>query len=75
MAGGPVHCLYTSPSSVFIVDPQSCHNPEDEDKDGLQNVGLFTVQPCDKADNMKELHYNHLLGKHQIVQNLSYIHK
>jgi hypothetical protein len=31
------------------------HNPEDEDRDGPRNVGLFTVQPLDPADNQKEL--------------------
>jgi hypothetical protein len=39
------------------LDPQPRHNPEDEDRDGAQNIGLFTVQPLDLADNLKELHY------------------
>jgi hypothetical protein len=29
------------------------HNPEDENRDGPQNGGLFTVQPLDPADNPK----------------------
>jgi len=35
------------------------HNPEDEDRDGPENVGLFTVKPLDPADDPKELHCNH----------------
>jgi hypothetical protein len=37
---------------------QTRHNPEDEDRDGPRNGGLFTVQPLDLADNPKELHCN-----------------
>jgi hypothetical protein len=31
--------------------------PEDEDTDGLRNVGLFTAQPFDPADSPRELHH------------------
>jgi hypothetical protein len=31
-------------------------NPEDEDRDGLQNVGFFTAQPFDLADSPREHH-------------------
>jgi len=50
------------------VNPQLCHNPEDEGRDGPRNVGLFTVQPLNPADNPKKLHHNHLPGKRQIVR-------
>jgi hypothetical protein len=30
---------------------------EDEDRDGLRNVGFFTVQPFDPADSPRELHH------------------
>jgi hypothetical protein len=31
--------------------------PEDEDRDGLRNVGFFTAQPFDLADSPRELHH------------------
>jgi len=34
---------------------------------GPRNVGLFTVQPLDLADNPKELHCGHSPGKRHIV--------
>jgi hypothetical protein len=49
------------------LDPLPYHNPEDEDRDGPQNVGLFSVQLLDPYDKPKELQCNHSLGKHQIV--------
>jgi len=39
----------------------------DEDRDGLQNVGFFVVQPLDPADNPREFLNTQLLGKHQIL--------
>jgi hypothetical protein len=32
--------------------------PEDEDRDGLRNVGLLTAQPFDPADSPRELPYS-----------------
>jgi hypothetical protein len=29
---------------------------EDEDRDGLRNVGFFTAQPFDPADSPRKLH-------------------
>jgi hypothetical protein len=46
----------SSLSSIYLSEFRVRHNPEDEDGDGLRNVGLFTVQPLDPADNPKELH-------------------
>jgi len=40
--------------------------PEDKDRDGLQNTGFLTIQPLDLADSLRELHYTQSLGKHQI---------
>jgi hypothetical protein len=37
------------------IDPYQ--HPEDEDRDGLRNVGLFTLEPLDPADSQRELHY------------------
>jgi hypothetical protein len=31
---------------------------EDDDRDGLQNVGFFTAQPFDLANSPRELHHN-----------------
>jgi hypothetical protein len=47
--------------------PVQLNNPEDEDRDGLQNVGLQKTEPPYLADSPKKLHHAHLLGKHQIV--------
>jgi hypothetical protein len=38
--------------------PQYPEYPEDEDTDGLPNVGFFTAQPFDPADSPRELHQN-----------------
>jgi hypothetical protein len=38
----------------------SDQHPEDEDRDGLQNVGFFTIQPLDLADSPRELYYSKL---------------
>jgi hypothetical protein len=48
------------------VVPLSDYYPEDEDRDGLRNVGLLTAQPFDPADSPRELHHTQLLGKQQI---------
>jgi hypothetical protein len=37
--------------------PYPYQHPEDEDRDGLRNVGFFTVQSLDLADSLRELHY------------------
>jgi hypothetical protein len=42
---------------------------EDEDREGLQNVGFFTVQPLDLADSPRELHNTR--GHVQITKILS----
>jgi hypothetical protein len=45
-----------------------CHdkNPEDEDRDGLRNVGFFTAQSFDPADSPRKLHHTQSPGKQQI---------
>jgi hypothetical protein len=40
--------------------------PEDEDRDGLRNVGFLTAQPFDPADSPRELHHIQSPGKQQI---------
>jgi hypothetical protein len=40
--------------------------PEDEDRDGLRNVGLLTAQPFDPADSPRELYHTQSPGKQQI---------
>jgi hypothetical protein len=43
------------------------HNPEeDEDRDGLRNVGLLTAQPFGPADSPRQLHHTQSPGKQQI---------
>jgi len=54
---------------------QSYHNPEDEDRDGPQNGGLFTIQPLDPVGNPKGLHCDHSPGKRQIVHDVLLIRK
>jgi hypothetical protein len=41
-------------------------NPEDEERDGLRNVGFFTAQPFDPADSLRGLHHTQSPGKQQI---------
>jgi hypothetical protein len=41
---------------VYFVTDSGCY-PEDEDRDGLRNVGLLTAQPFDPADSPRELHH------------------
>jgi hypothetical protein len=44
---------------------------EDEDRDGLQNVGFLTTQPFDPAGNrLSKLHHTQSLGKQQISLTL-----
>jgi hypothetical protein len=50
--------------SVLIL--RVLDTPEDEDRDGLQNIGFFTAQPFDPADNLREFHHTHLPEKQQI---------
>jgi hypothetical protein len=40
-------------------DPQQHNDPEDEDRDGLWNVGLHKTEPPYPADSPKELHHKH----------------
>jgi hypothetical protein len=40
--------------AVLVLRVQSTKYPEDEDRDGLRNVGFFTAQP---ADSPRELHH------------------
>jgi hypothetical protein len=39
---------------------------EDEDRDGLRNVGFLTAQPFDPADSPREFHHTQSPGKQQI---------
>jgi len=39
---------------------------EDEDRDGLRNVGFLTAQPFDPADIPRKLHHTQSPGKQQI---------
>jgi hypothetical protein len=48
--------------------------PEDEDKDGLRNIGLLTAQPFDPPDSPRELHHTQSPGKQQISLKLMLSH-
>jgi hypothetical protein len=37
--------------------PHQFNNPEDEDRDGLRNVGLYKTEPPYPADSPRKLHY------------------
>jgi hypothetical protein len=50
-------------------DQDYFYDPENEDRDGLRNVGLYKTEPPHPADNPRKLHYTHLPGKHQIVDD------
>jgi hypothetical protein len=50
-------------NEVFL-DP---YQHTEDDRDGLWNIGFFTVQPLDPADSQRELHYTQLQGKHQLL--------
>jgi hypothetical protein len=43
------------------------YDPEDEDRDGLQNVSLYYTEPPHPADNPRKLNYTYSPGKHKIV--------
>jgi hypothetical protein len=45
--------------SECFSQPLSDRYPEDEDRDGVQNVGLLTAQPFDPADSPRELHHHY----------------
>jgi hypothetical protein len=47
---------------VLVLDQY----PENEDRNGLRNVGFFTAQPFDPADSPRELHHIKSPGKQQI---------
>jgi len=49
------------------VCPYPYQHPEDKDRGGLWNVGLFAIQPFNPADSLGELDYTHLPGKHYIL--------
>jgi hypothetical protein len=51
-------------------NPDYFYDPEDEDRDGLQNGGLYKTEPPHPADNPRKLHYTHSPGKHQILYSL-----
>jgi hypothetical protein len=40
-------------------DPHQLNDPEDENRDGLRNVGLHKMEPPYPADSPKELHHKH----------------
>jgi hypothetical protein len=51
--------------SVLVLRvPQSDKYPEDEDRNGLRNVGLLTAQPFDPADSPRKLHHLNHSWKH-----------
>jgi hypothetical protein len=52
--------------SVLVLSSLSDQYPEDEDRDGLRNVGFFTAQPFDLADSPRELHHTQSPGKQSI---------
>jgi len=60
------------PCSVMIgYQHFRCHDEvfsgyQDEDRDGLWNVGFLTAQPSDLADSPRKLHHTQLPGKQQI---------
>jgi hypothetical protein len=39
--------------------PHQLNDPEDKDRDGLQNVGPYKTEPPYLADSLKELHHKH----------------
>jgi hypothetical protein len=43
--------------------------PEDKDRDGLRNVGFFTAQPFDPADNLRKFHHIHFTSLHVSAEN------
>jgi hypothetical protein len=45
-------------------------NPEDEDRDGIRNIGFFTLEPLAPADSPRELHYTWSPGKQQILESI-----
>jgi hypothetical protein len=53
--------------SVLVLGVLVC---EDEDRDGLRNVGLLTAQPFYLADSPRELHHTQSPGKQQISLHL-----
>jgi hypothetical protein len=65
--------VFRHPQSTFFPNVIDCvsypyQHSEDEDRDGLQNAGFFTIQPPDPANSLRELHYISLpykmKGKH-----------
>jgi hypothetical protein len=40
-----------------VSKTSSVRVPEDEDRDGLRNVGFSTAYPFDPADSPRELHH------------------
>jgi hypothetical protein len=53
--------------SVLII--LSDQYPEDEDRDGLRNVGFFTAQPFDPAHSPRELHHSSAILYHTVTIN------
>jgi hypothetical protein len=49
-----------------VKKPMFQRTTEDEDRDGLQNIGFLTAQPFDLADSPRKLHHTQSPGKHQI---------
>jgi hypothetical protein len=45
---------------VVEINSNKFYDPEDEDRDGLRNVGLYKTEPPQPADNPRKLHYTPL---------------
>jgi hypothetical protein len=46
-----VFSLISIASLIYPVALSNAEHPKDEDRDGLQNIGFFAVQPLDPADS------------------------
>jgi hypothetical protein len=40
-----------------VVEWWKNQQPEDKDRNGLWNIGFFTIQPLDLADSLREPYY------------------
>jgi hypothetical protein len=52
------HLLMKTAGEWEHISPHQFNNPEDQDRDGLRNVGFYKTEPPYPAESPRKLDYN-----------------
>jgi hypothetical protein len=66
---GEVLSGYQPGQMVERLANQRFEDPEEEDRDGVRNVGLLSAQPFDPADSPRELHHTLFLSPLYVIKD------